>query len=160
MSLNSFTVLPLHRKKKKTIAFPIKQFSISILKTFPFHALTPSKCFVYSHASCQEWICTFLAIRWSSWKKYGDASLSPPSAWIGSTTIPATGLPLLLNLANKSSTWNSSSVSELMFCIYSYGSIMHNGILVLSTWPLYKINNGYPSLIHTLPHHTGKTNTV
>jgi len=45
---------PITTQKNKNTSSPIKQFSISILKMYPFHALTPSKCFVYSHALCQE----------------------------------------------------------------------------------------------------------
>lgn len=47
---------------------------------------------------------TFLAILCNFWKNSGEASLSPPSDWMGSTTIPATGIFFLLYVSIKSST--------------------------------------------------------
>lgn len=50
-------------------------------------------------------ILTFFVICRSFWKNWGDAWLSPPSAWIGSTTTPATGFFLpLLEFTIRSST--------------------------------------------------------
>ncbi len=43
-------------------------------------------------------------------KKSGEAWLSPPSAWIGSITIPATGLPFCLHFTIRSSTWRCTRI--------------------------------------------------
>lgn len=47
---------------------------------------------------------TLRAMLRSFMKKSGDAWLSPPSAWMGSMTIPATGLPFCLHFTIRSST--------------------------------------------------------
>lgn len=50
-------------------------------------------------------LITFCAIFRRLLKKLGEAWLSPPSAWIGSITIPATGFPFCLHFTIRSSTW-------------------------------------------------------
>lgn len=57
---------------------------------------------------------TFLAIFCNCWKKRGDAWLSPPSAWIGSMMIPATGLPFFSHFSINSSTYDKSKMVFLI----------------------------------------------
>jgi len=49
---------------------------------------------------------TLRAIFRNLMKKSGEAWLSPPSAWMGSITMPATGLPFCLHFTMRSSTWH------------------------------------------------------
>lgn len=82
-----------------------------------------------------------------TWKNSGEASLSPPSDWMGSTTIPATGTPFFWYFSIKSSTsarhlassaWFSLTFSSRGYlylyvihfikqCFYSIGGKAHLG---------------------------------
>lgn len=52
-----------------------------------------------------------------TWKNSGEASLSPPSDWMGSTTIPATGTPFFWYFSINSSTSARHLASSAWFSL-------------------------------------------